>query len=201
MAFIEFDVRRPNIRFDASQYSERRTVRLTTEEKELRNLDGLAGFSVIDENSPKDEKGHLYYSPEWKDQFHGRPASYSVFLLLTPEEHGRLVNLVQTGVPLTKLSIDAGEGVKYGWEPDGTGKDWDNAQFQKVPVVGFNLKFGADDDALDDDAEPSEGILDEAAAPDTFKRDALAKLTDLDTRLVWILIGVGLLIVAAIFRH
>jgi hypothetical protein len=212
MAFIEFDVRRPNIRFDASQYGEKRswavsfelyfahlfrpTVRLTTEEKELRNLDGMAGFAVMDEHTPKDSKGYLYYSPAWEDPIMGHPAQYSVSLWLAADEMARLIDLVQSGVPLTKLSIDVEEGVKYGWEPDGSGTDWDNAQFQQVPVKGFNLKFGATDDAvLDDDVEPSKSILDDAAAPDTFKRDALAKLSELTKLMGWL---VALVVFAAV---
>jgi hypothetical protein len=203
-ASIDFDVRRPNIRLNVDEYTDRRswgiafelyfarrwgeTIRVTTEEEELRNLDGRVGFAVMDDGTPEGERGQLYYSEGSGDLIHGYPPSYSVSLWVTQGEHDRLIALVQNGVALTKLSIDTGEGVEYGWEPDGKGKDWDNKQFPKVTVRGFNLQFGTDeDDVLDEDVEAPKSILDEPGPPDTFKKDALAKLNDVSTRLGWLL--------------
>lgn len=201
-AFIDFDVRRPTLRLHQGDFGGRRTwsvgfelylgwhekVRVTTEEEELKNLEGGVAFTVRDKSMPKDEWGELYYSPGRNDDIMPSPPGYSVFLTLDQSDHDRLVSLVQNGVPLTKLSIKTGKGVKYGWEPDGSGKDWDNEQFPKVKVLGFTLNFGTDQgDVLDDDVEPSKSIFDEAAPPDTFKKNALAKLDEVSKGIGWLL--------------
>ena len=202
-AFIDFDVRRPTVRLHQSDLGDRRTwsvgfelyfggwhekVRVSTGEEELSKLDGRVGFTVRAKDIPADVAGELIYAPGRDDDLMPSPPGYSVFLMLEQEDHDRLVSLVQDGVPLRKLTIKTDEGVAYGWEPDGSGKDWDNKQFPKVKVRGFTLQFGTDeDDSLDEEAEPSRSILEERAPPDPFKREALAKLTEVSTRLGWLL--------------
>lgn len=217
MPFIEFDVRRPVIRLDAGRYTERPSwsvafelyfarqfggeeVRLKTEEKELCHLNGRVGFAVRDEQGGAAEKGELYYSPGREGDIMPSPAAYSVSLWISPEQNDRLISLVQSGVPLTRLSIETGDGVEYGWEPDGSGKEWDNLASPKVSLMGFSLHFGAhEDDLLEEDAEPSKSILDEAVAPDNFRETALAKLGEFNTRLGWmialIVVGIGVVAV------
>lgn len=72
--------------------------------------------------------------------------------------------------------------------PDGSGKDWDNEQFPEVELKGFNLVFGqSDDDATEDEGEPPKRITEAATVPDTFRSDAVARLSQIQTRLGWII--------------
>lgn len=125
----------------------RRQVRLTGQEK----FDDLEGTLILsrgetkaaNESTASDEAsveerpviGMLNYLEKFEDDFYPHPAGYSVEIVLQPELFDELLHMGRLGKAPSSFSVEAsGKGIKHGWEPDGSGVDWDNKQFPNVPI-------------------------------------------------------------------
>src|SRR5918992_2890614 len=75
-----------------------------------------------------------YYSPE----------GCHVSAALNPDTFASLLEVMQTGRFPDWLSVRV-KGLSYGWEPDGSGKEWDIGQTRHAPVleVAFRLPLAA----------------------------------------------------------
>jgi hypothetical protein len=144
-------------------------VRLSTG-GDLRELEGSVYLRVGDatpdgkaiyEGDDPIRWGGLHYLAADSDD----DQSYYIDLHISQSQFDRVQRLVELGsVPV--LNIDLGDdslfkkdgeaAIKYGWEPDGSGKEWDNKNHQHLPIKGFTFiaKVGVSDDTEDDENGP-----------------------------------------------
>jgi hypothetical protein len=120
-----------------------RRVRLTTGE-DVSELEGsllLRRAAVENTNKPV---GFLDYVPtfESRDGLDLMPASYQVIVDLPARQFDELVGAARQGRMPSSISVlVVGKGVQYGWEPDGSGLDWDNKEHDHVPVGEIRFSF------------------------------------------------------------
>ena len=120
----------------------RQHVDLTTEEGDMRNLDGIVSFeSTLKPAYMGFEKGLFSYWQGSNDVITPRPANYLVTLRMADEDLVRLMRTIANGIPLLSVNVSVDE-MEYGWEPDGIGKKWDNVANPKIEVKGYSLFFG-----------------------------------------------------------
>jgi len=118
--------------------SYRQHVDLTTDEGDLRNIDGAVSFEPISRQAYMGfEKGAMTY---WKG-FDDVPPKYLVTLRLPDGELARLMKTIADGSPLLSVNV-AVDDMEYGWEPDGSGMKWDNVAKCAIEVKGYRLFFG-----------------------------------------------------------
>lgn len=95
------------------------------------------------------------------------------------------------------------KGIDYGWEPDGSAKEWDiekypNAYITAIEIISELHNNGkADDEELNLTSNPT------ANAPEPENKsinEIAAALTRTNSRLTWVLVLLGLLLVAAFLR-
>lgn len=118
-------------------------VDLTTEEGTLDNVDGFLGFQSIEDGSAPEGKGHgtLSYWEGSKDNLFGSHPTYNVELWVSNEQLRRIQQTMADGLPLRGVNVEV-SGLQYGWEPDGSGKKWDNAKDKTLQIEGYRLFFG-----------------------------------------------------------
>lgn len=101
-------------------------VRLSTGE-DFRKLEGKV-FLRPSDGSPFTEEspfGRLCYLEAYDGEFDSSPASYSVELRLPRQQFEELLSAARLGRVPSYISVDV-KGMKIGWEPDGSGLEWDN---------------------------------------------------------------------------
>jgi len=175
-------------------------VRLATG-GELASLDGSV-FITVGSATPEGKHtydsgklvawGALRYHEAHDSDLHSFPESYSLSLHVSQSVYDRVLRLAERGRPPT-IDVEFGTdlsampeekvkfGVNYGWEPDGSGKEWDNKNHRAVKVewCEFKGKFGGPETT--DDNEEDETASERAWLPAT-SRD-IASVRDKVTRL------------------
>lgn len=113
---------------------------------DFKQLDGWIGFQDADATEPylDHKKGTLYFSKGSDTQFYERGPSHTSTIRLPTADLERLLTTIASGVALKSVSIEV--SVDYGWEPDGSGKKWDNVARPAVEIEGFQLFFGEPED-------------------------------------------------------
>ena len=136
------------------------SVELTTDH-DFNNLDGTVAFEDAGTRDPYMgfAKGSLSFWEGSSDIISPQPPSYLATIRLPSADLERLMRTVADGLPLASINIDldgSGEGIKYGWEPDGSGKKWDNAAHPALEIKGFSLYFGRpqEEELVPDPPEP-----------------------------------------------
>ena len=137
--------------------SYRQHVDLTTNDGDLRNLDGTVSFEPISKQAYMGfEKGAMTYWKGSDDVIGPFPARYLVTLRLPDEDLARLMKTIADGLPLLSVNVSV-DDMAYGWEPDGSGMKWDNATKPAIEVKGFGLFFGKHEEkeVVPDPPEPA----------------------------------------------
>ena len=84
--------------------------------------------------------GTLTYSEETELDIATYPASYEVEAWIGPSHFDQLLRAARQGKMPSSMRVDvAGDGIKYGWEPDGSGKDWDNKEKPQLAVICISI--------------------------------------------------------------
>jgi hypothetical protein len=116
-------------------------VELTTDDK-FEDLDGTVAFEDADgsEAYKGHGKGSLTFWKGRDDPIDGRPPAYLATIRMPSTDLARLTQTIIDGLPLRSVNIDV--PIEYGWQPDGSGKKWDNAANPAVAIEGYRLFFG-----------------------------------------------------------
>lgn len=176
MVAVSFIVTNPSASFSDQKYgfegwgisfraelsnSFRQHVELSSQEEELKNLDGVIRF--FDRNPDKTEhqkKGTIFYWKGSDDNVFPDPPGYTVTIFLEKSDYENINRTIGDGLPLYTVRIDV-EGMKYGWEPDGSGKKWDNINNPTLEIEGYTLFFGEpeEEEIVPDPPEPKVDTL------------------------------------------
>ena len=185
----------------ASEKNLLKSVRLTSGEK-FSKLEGVVRLTrSLAENTDR-PVGLLTYVPEFqsKDDLESQPSTYQVDSGLPARQFDELVSAARHNRIPTSICVDvAGEGVEYGWEPDGSGIDWNNKEHPSALIaeLRFSLPFVMPAD--DEDREVIEYTADTAPASRTQLDQLIQRVDALrnDVRvLLTVVVVVGLIIVA-----
>lgn len=82
--------------------------------------------------------GSVHYLEAFDDDIHPQPASYIVQATLPPNRFIELLSAAQFGRVPSEISVSI-EGMEYDWQPDGSGKKWDNKNSPYLPVSSVNF--------------------------------------------------------------
>lgn len=170
----------------------RQTVSLSTEEESLSNLDGSLAFE--DNNGEPYlgfAVGSLSYWEGHDDYIDGHPSSYTLVIRLPPDDLASLRNAIAQGTSLQSVNVRV-PGMKYGWQPDGSGKEWDNKANPGLEIDGFALYFGK--------PEEEEIVPDPPETEVNTEVKSLLALREVHKMLAYILTALVVLLVVIIFR-
>ncbi|MDX3885399.1 MAG: hypothetical protein QHC65_13320 [Sphingomonas sp.] len=166
-------------------------VELTTEEKFV-DLDGTVAFQDADttEAYHGHQKGSLTYWKGHDDIIQGTPPSYLVNIRLPGADLARLTQTVVDGMPLQSVNIEV--PIEYGWEPDGSGKKWDNTANPAVEIESYHLFFDQPEeeeivpDPPEETIDPHAKILTEVRAIARTSRHVLYAFIAAVVALLWL---------------
>lgn len=144
--------------------------------------------------------GSLVFIPEFQsdDGVFGNEVTYSIDCEIPQSMYDELLSAGRLGRMPKSISIEVfGPGVKFGWEPDGSGLDWDNEEQPRVLIskIDFVLNYVSYVSAEEDDCYDE--VISNPEPPTRAQLDALLKKTDdLQKHLRWIVsIGVFFLVI------
>lgn len=119
--------------------SEGETVSLSSGDS-LENLEGRVTIKPNSGEAKEKENGigSIWYFTASDDGLSRYPASYIVEAMLPPDQFIELVSAAQIGRIPSVIQVSA-EGMSYDWQPDGSGKKWDNKESNVLPVTSINF--------------------------------------------------------------
>ncbi|MGJ3646946.1 hypothetical protein ACLB0R_00555 [Sphingomonas sp. GlSt437] len=166
-------------------------VELTSGER-LNDLNGTIVFENADTSEPHMgwAKGSLTYWEGRDDLIDGRAASYLITIRLSNDDLTRLTQSIMTGMLLKKVNIDV--PIEYGWQPDGSGKKWDNLAKPRVEIEGYSLILAK----LDCEAS----VADPGEIKDDLKSSQLMDLQRISKTVAYILYALVIVLVVLIVR-
>jgi hypothetical protein len=170
----------------------RQHVDLTSDERTMADLDGTVAFEPdTTEAYMGFEKGSLTYWKGSSDDIHPNPPNYLATLRMPQDDLTSLMKTIADGLPLMSVNISV-DDMEYGWEPDGSGKKWDNATKPKIEITGYRLFFGQrdEDDEVHQAVEPV----------DQTPERVLSAIRDVGSRVSYLLYAIALLIVIALIK-
>lgn len=107
-------------------------------------------------DEPESEQGYLRYHPGHSDPIFPTAAGCFAVIKVNADDQDRMRSLILGGIALRSVNLTVrGEGASYGWAPDGSEVEWDNAQHPLLPLDGFNLFWGKPDAAIEEYVEPA----------------------------------------------
>lgn len=183
----------------------RESVKLATEE-DFDKLDGVLRLVEQEGEEPINENenpiGWLYYTPEIDGVDFHHKAAYTVDVKLPRPRFEALLTAVNQGRLPSEISITT-EGMSYDWQPDGSGKIWDNmstpqvpikAMFFIVPLVGPDPLDFLDNRNAEDTMPPSRAQLNQVISDLAQLRRKLESMT-------WLLILLAFFLAAIIWHY
>ena len=130
---------------------------------------------------------------------HPFPASYIVEILLFDTQLNELLAAARCGRAPSRISVDV-EGMEYDWQPDGSGKKWDNKASPHLRIVSarFTVPVVSPVTSNELERDPAEKIM----PPTRLQLDQLSQRVDkliAETKvglrsLMWAAIVVGVLL-------
>jgi hypothetical protein len=141
--------------------------------------------------------GVLRYTEQIDREFDAPfPASYAAEVWMPSYQYGLVLEAAKLGKMPKAIDIElAGAGINLGWEPDGSGKDWDNKANPNLLITqaSFVLPLSMQATDVAEDAESGEPTLNDfpptraQLAELISKVDAVSALVNgLPTKLFWI---------------
>lgn len=95
-------------------------------------------------------RGMLHWLEEFTDDFDYEPEDYQAELYVTQRTFERLHTHAAAGLlPEVVIDVD-GRGIRAGWEPDGSGRDWDNKEHPSVEIAWFRFDYPLNKPEQDD---------------------------------------------------
>jgi hypothetical protein len=176
------------------------SVQLTTGE----DFNKLAGTLRLLEHefteSEKDEPiGSMRYYAESKSDLIYQKAGYQLDVKISRNRLEPLLQAIHTGRLPAEISIRVA-GMKYDWQPDGSGKLWDNETSRAIPVESIDFitpLIGEDRHNLLDDR-----IVDDAALPTRAQfNELLAKINRSNRVLICLMVVAVLLLIVTWLGH
>jgi hypothetical protein len=110
-----------------------------------------------------------------------------------------LLTAVNKGRLPSQISITT-EGMSYDWQPDGSGKIWDNKNTPRIPIKSMDFivpLVGRDPLDFLDDRNEEEGMPPSRAQ----LNQVISGLTQLRQSMSWLLILLGLLLAILVWRY
>jgi hypothetical protein len=161
---------------------------------EFNSLEGTVAF----ENDAKEAyeghaKGSLTFWEGSDDAISPRPASYLATIRFPAVDLERLMKTLADGLPLRSVNVHIGSGMKYGWQPDGSGKNWDNVANPALEITGYTLYFGEADEEEDEEEVVSD-LPDLEIKTDVKVLEAVREVSRNTTHLLYAIIALGFLI-------
>jgi len=179
-------------------------VRLTTGDEFHKIVGSLEVGWQSDEVKLEKAIGVLGYFQAVKGDSYDSPTGYSGRVSVPDQQFRELLRAAHEGrLPKAITLYMEGEGIKIGWEPDGSGVDWDNKKEPYLPIkeISFSVPLVAPPDEKDDDSQeeqpstslpPSKAQLDQIAS----KLDQLnTVLSGLPKLLIGLIFGLAIVII------
>lgn len=171
----EFEKKSPGLSFGV-RLAQRESIKLASGEK-FEDLDGRVTVLPDTEAPGEDQKGFgtLHHFAACDDDFDPFPPSFIVQTVLPKHQFNELLSAAKLGRVPSVISVDI-EGMEYDWQPDGSGKKWDNKTSPKLDVksVRFNVPLASL--SQDTDAEPR--LCDNAMPPTRLQFEQLSQGID-----------------------
>lgn len=188
----------------------RNEVRLTTGEK-FGELDGTVALRagappadwkpiriVLSPISGREEDvpviGRLGYWEKREDDFDSQPANYLAELWIASDQFTELVFAARAGRLPRFISLEVvGDGIKYGWEPDGSGKEWNNKERPHLVITKAYFATVLAIDATDVDEDDAIELSNTDNLPATRAQAAqihklLVRIASWPMKLFWVLV-------------
>jgi hypothetical protein len=181
----------------------RESGKLATEE-DFDKLDGVLRLVEHEGEEPTNDNptGWLYYTPEIDQVDFHHKATYTIDVKLPKARFEALLTAVNQGRLPSEISITIA-GMSYDWQPDGSGKIWDNknnpqipirAMFFIVPLVGPDPLDFLDDRNAEDTMPPSRAQLNQVISD-------LAQLRGKLESMSWLLILLTFFLAAIVCHY
>ena len=158
--YITFSVQPPE--FDHIELktgeSFRREANKTRSEKPLITATLTCYSSGGMEDDKKDYHNRLSYMPRREPKYDDPTPSQLFFTYLLPRAEFELLreNVIARHYP-TSVTVELeSDAIKFGWEPDGSGKEWDTVERRTVKINGIDFQFDFRKTEPDVDDELSE---------------------------------------------
>ena len=183
------------------------SVKLATEEN-FNDLEGTLRL-VEQEDKPLEENapiGQMYYVEKYDDVLSSHKTNYTVDVKISRRRLEPLLAAVNLGRLPSHISIDV-EGMTYDWQPDGSGKIWDNktspylpikSMYFITPLIGGDPHDCFDDRSPEDGMPPSRAQLNQVTA---ILKQIENKLESVTNRISWLIFFLAILMFAFIWRY
>ena len=91
----------------------------------------------------KEPKGILVYSESTKAEYEILPPSISLYTFLPNESVNDLLEMARGRLFPSEIVVHIFNdyGMKYGWEPDGRGKEWNTKDHPRLPVEAISFRI------------------------------------------------------------
>ena len=113
---------------------QRESIMLSSDEK-FENLVGRVTVlpDVGDSQENQNAFGALQYFAAHDDYIDPFPPSFIIQTTISANQFDKLLSAAKLGRIPSEISVDI-EGMEYDWQPDGSGKKWDNKTSPRLPV-------------------------------------------------------------------
>jgi hypothetical protein len=123
----------------------RESIQLSTEEKFEDVNSYINVFTETAELKSKDDRkciGHITYVPAFDDRYgpDSTPACCDARLFVPKITFDELLATARLGRLPSSIWIEV-EGMEYDWQPDGSGKKWDNKAFPELNIISINFSL------------------------------------------------------------
>jgi hypothetical protein len=156
----EFEKKHPILSFRV-QLIQGESMKLSSDEK-FEDLDGrVTVFPDIGElQENQNAFGTLHYFAAHDDDFHPFPPSFIIQATIPASQFDELLSAAKLGRIPSEISVDI-EGMEHDWQPDGSGKKWDNKASPRLPVNSVRFSVPLTPYAEEDGSErrPSENSM------------------------------------------
>ena len=177
-------------------------------EEDFNKLDGFLRLVEQESEETTDENpiGWLSYTEEYKGIEEYLKASYTVNVNLPKRRFEALLTAVNKGRLPSEISITT-EGMSYDWQPDGSGKIWDNKTTPQIPIksmdfivplVGRDPLDFLDDRNEEDGMAPSRAQLNQVT---TVLNELGNRLDSMHRKLFWLVILMVVMLAVLLWRY
>ena len=142
----EFEKGYPGLSFKI-QLAQGESLTLSSGEKSSE----LDGRVTVFPGTEEAEKGTLSYFPARNDEFYAFPPQFIVQTALPLNQFNELLSAAKLGRMPSTISVEI-EGMDYDWQPDGSGKKWDNKALPRLAVSSMRFSVPLVVSHADDDS-------------------------------------------------
>lgn len=161
-----------------------------------------AHLSVCEASSESDSQYNtIHYHEAIKGDDYGNPPFIGFDFYLHPRDFDELMKHIQSGLIPSTVQVDLGSTrnealpIKYGWQPDGSGKKWNNKNEENRHVQIERISFHYDLQKSVEDSDTGERLTSADIATKNARelKDGLAKLGKEVRHIGWLIIGATVL--------